>query len=99
MAFKQSHKKGKTEKFHLSGLTKAMEIPEDFVRGNPLVSIEGQKRVVIENFKGISSYTEEEVRLITKGKKICISGKRLKIEDYTKEEITITGLIEKIEFI
>ena len=76
-----------------------MEIPEDFVRGNPLVSIEGQKRVVIENFKGISSYTEEEVRLITKGKKICISGKRLKIEDYTKEEITITGLIEKIEFI
>ena len=76
-----------------------MEIPEDFVRGNPLVLIEGQKRVVIENFKGISSYTEEEVRLITKGKKICISGKRLKIEDYTKEEITITGLIEKIEFI
>ena len=69
------------------------------MRGNPLVSIEGQKRVVIENFKGISSYTEEEVRLITKGKKICISGKRLKIEDYTKEEITITGLIEKIEFI
>ena len=69
------------------------------MRGNPLVSIEGQKRVVIENFNGISSYTEEEVRLITKGKKICISGKRLKIEDYTKEEITITGLIEKIEFI
>lgn len=99
MTFKQSHKKGKSEKFHLSELTKAMEIPEDFVRGNPLVSIEGQKRVVIENFKGISSYTEEEVRLITKGKKICISGKRLKIEDYTKEEITITGLIEKIEFI
>ena len=99
MAFKQSQKKWKSEKFHLSELTKAMEIPEDFVRGNPLVSIEGQKRVVIENFKGISSYTEEEVRLITKGKKICISGKRLKIEDYTKEEITITGLIEKIEFI
>ena len=76
-----------------------MEIPEDFVRGNPLVSIEGQKRVVIENFKGISSYTEEEVRLITKGKKICISGKRLKIEDYKKEEITITGLIDKIEYL
>ncbi len=83
----------------LKAFVEAAQIPEDFVKGNVLVSVEGQERVVIENFKGISSYTEQEIRLLTKQKKICVSGKRLRIINYTKEEVEITGRIEKLEYL
>lgn len=83
----------------LKAFVEAAQIPEDFVKGNVLVSVEGQERVVIENFKGISSYTEQEIRLLTKQKKICVSGKRLRITNYTKEEVEITGRIEKLEYL
>lgn len=83
----------------LTSLTKALQIPEDFVRGNILVQMQGRERVTVENFKGISSYTTEEIRLITRKNKICISGKNLRIDSYTKEEIEISGLIDRLEYL
>lgn len=89
------------EKYALlaDGLTKALQLPDDFVRGNILVSMHGQEHLWIENFKGISSYTEEEIKLVTKRKNICISGKRLKIVSYTRDEIEIAGYIQKLEYL
>lgn len=81
-----------------SAWAESWQFPGDFVKGNILVQMQGQERVVIENFKGISSYTEEEIRLITRRKKICVTGKNLKIDSYTKEEIEISGCIEKLEY-
>lgn len=84
----------------LSGvLAGAMQIPRDVVRGNVLVSMEGQERVLIENFKGISSCTQEEIRLVARKNKICVIGKHLKIDSYTKEEIEISGQIQRLEYI
>lgn len=80
-------------------LASTLQIPRDVVRGNVLVSMEGQERVLIENFKGISSCTDEEIRLVAKQKKICVSGKHLKIDSYTKEEIEISGRIERLEYL
>ena len=79
-------------------LTKALQLPEDFFRGNVMVSMQGQEHIWVENFKGISSYTEEEIRLGTAGRNICISGRRLKIISYARDEIEITGLIQKVEY-
>lgn len=78
---------------------RAAQLPEDFVKGNILVSMEGQERITIENFKGISSYTPQEIRLITKQKKICVSGVNLRIENFSREEIEISGRIEKLEYL
>lgn len=83
----------------MKAFVEAAQIPEDFLKGNVLVSIEGQERVVIENFKGISSYTEQEIRLVTNRRKICVSGKKLRIVNYTKEEIEISGYINKLEYL
>lgn len=91
------------KKLHLKQSMKAFveaaQIPEDFLKGNALVTMEGQERVVIENFKGISSYTEQEIRLIANGRKVCVSGKKLRIVNYTKEEIEIAGCIGKLEYL
>ena len=83
----------------MKAFVEAAQIPEDFLKGNVLVSMEGQERVVIENFKGISSYTEQEIRLVTNRRKICVSGKKLRIVKYTKEEIEISGYINKLEYL
>lgn len=77
----------------------SMQLPDDYARGNALVSMQGQEHVCIENFKGIASYTEEKICLLTKRKKISITGKRLKIDCYTKDEIEISGFIEKLEYL
>lgn len=86
-------------KFSVASIARLAQIPEDFTKGSVLVSLEGQERLVIENFKGISSYTLQEIRLLTRKKKICISGSNLRIESYTREEIEISGSIQKLEFL
>ena len=82
-----------------SSFMRSMQLPEDYVRGNALISIQGQEHVCIENFKGIVSYTEEEIKVLTKRKQICVAGKRLKIDCYTKDEIEISGQISRIEYL
>ena len=86
------------ELFSFHGLAKSLQLPDDFAKGNTLVSLLGQERVIVENFREISSYTEEEVRLTGKKRKLCITGKNLKIDSYTKEEIEISGIIDRLEY-
>ena len=49
-------------------------------------------------FKGISSYTDTQIRLITRQGKICVTGRHLKIESYSRDEIEISGIIDKLEY-
>ncbi len=81
-----------------ASLFRAFQLPDDCVRGHTLVSMTGQKRVCIENFRGICSYTSEAVRLTASGGRICVSGEHLEIDCYTQDEIEITGRIQKVEF-
>lgn len=79
-------------------MTRSLQLPEDMAQGNTLIFLQGQDHVRIENFKGIFSYTEEEIQLKTKKKCLCISGKKLNISTYTKDEMVITGMIQKVEY-
>lgn len=90
--------KEKSDRMHRTGLVRALQIPEDITRGTILVSMRGRERVTVENFKGISSYNTEEIRLLTKQSKVCITGKNLKIENYSRDEIEISGIITKLEY-
>ncbi len=90
--------KEKSDRTHRNSLVRALQIPEDVTCGTILVSMKGRERVIVENFKGISSYNTEEIRLLTKQNKVCITGKNLKIENYSKDEIEISGIISKLEY-
>ncbi|MCD8348101.1 MAG: YabP/YqfC family sporulation protein [Lachnospiraceae bacterium] len=80
-------------------LVRALQLPEDYRKGRALVHIEGREHVCVENFKGICSYTAEEVSLAAAGNQIRVSGKRLRIDCYTKDEIEISGLIETVTYL
>lgn len=53
----------------------------------------------IENFRGLSSYSSEEVRILIRGGWVKICGSHMEILTYTKEEIEITGCICSVCFI
>lgn len=80
-------------------IVRALQLPEDYRRGRALVHMEGREHVCVQNFKGICSYTTEEVSLATAGNQIRVSGKRLRIDCYTKDEIEISGLIEAVTYV
>lgn len=91
--------KRQKEKKPTGSFLRSLQFPEDCVKGTLLVSVQGQNRICIENFRGISSYTSEEIRLVARQKKICITGCNLKIDCYTKEEIEISGRIDRLEYL
>jgi sporulation protein YqfC len=85
--------------FHIDDLKKVFQFPDDLAQGNTLLSMHGQEHIWIENFRGISLYTGEEIQLLTGRKKLSVSGRHLNIASYTKDTIEITGCIQKLEFL
>ena len=58
----------------------------------------GMSEVCIENYSGITEYTDTLVRIRTKHGQIQLKGSCLEIEFYTNDEMKITGSINLIEF-
>ena len=79
-------------------LASAASMPKDVVMKAAVVTALGNFEVCIENYRGITEYTECLVRVQAKSGQIRIAGKRLQVEYYTNEEMKITGRIENIEF-
>lgn len=75
-----------------------MQIPADCLKGNIIVTLCGQEKIRIENFKGIAFYKSEEIKILTRNKAFRIFGKKLEIQSFNKDDIEITGWIEKMEY-
>lgn len=82
----------------MEALARSLQLPADCQRGRTIVSMEGRERVCIENFRGICSYTEQEIRLLTKRDQIRVGGCRLQIDCYTRDRIEISGYIGRVEY-
>ena len=77
----------------------AASMPKDVVMGAAVVTVLGNFEVCIENYRGITEYTEKLVRVQTKGGQIRLCGSRLQVEYYTNDEMKVTGKIDTLEFI
>ncbi len=74
----------------------ALHIPRDVALGEPVITVTGRQNVYIENYNRIVSFHEEEIRLQARTCRIVISGKRLRIEYYTKDDMMIAGQIGSV---
>lgn len=79
-------------------MVESLKMPKDMVLGNVLMSISGRQEIYIENYRSIIEYTESQVKLQTKNGKVIISGKQLRIEYYTNDEMKVTGTISEIKY-
>ena len=77
-------------------LASAASMPKDVVMKAAVLTALGNFEVCIENYRGITEYTECLVRVQTKGGQIRLTGKRLKVEYYTNDEMKITGAFDTL---
>ena len=68
-------------------------IPKDVALKEPVITITGRRNVYLENYNRIVSFTEQEIRIQGKTCRISVTGKRLQIVYYTRDDMLITGQI------
>jgi sporulation protein YqfC len=73
-------------------------LPKDVMLGLLQIHMIGNQELIIENYKGILSCSEEQIRISAKNKTVFICGKALKICYYTERDMKISGTISSILF-
>ena len=76
----------------------ALEVPRDLAFSETIITITGPNRVMIENYKSISLYTDTELVVVAKHMVISVSGESLRVELITSEVLTVSGIFQKIEY-
>ena len=69
--------------------------PESFP-GHPIVEITGERRVLIENHRGIAAYEKGRILVNVKFGMVCVCGSNLEIIRMTKEQLVIYGCIDSV---
>ena len=70
----------------------------DVMRGETILTLIGTRAVHIENYRSILVYTDSEIRIQCRHYILFVSGKKLKICYYDKDEMKIAGRMEVIRF-
>ena len=79
-------------------LADSLRIPPEISLGDVRVTILGNYRVWIEHYRGILEYTDQFVVLQGRRGQICVEGKRLRIDYYTKDDMVIRGKILAVRY-
>ena len=64
--------------------------------GVPIIELAGDRRLLIENHKGVTEYGAERICVKVKYGVICVCGYEMELAKMTKEQLVITGLIRSI---
>ena len=73
-------------------------VPKDVAMGLPILTITGTNDLCVENYRGMTEYTYEIIRVQSKSGQIKITGKKLEVIYYTNDEMKIHGHIRTIEY-
>lgn len=75
-----------------------LELPKDLVYHAAIVTVTGNRELIIENYKGILEYETQIIRVQAKNCRIAVLGRNLNIPYYTNDEMKITGIIQSIAY-
>lgn len=75
----------------------SLNFAKDAALGVPVITVNGNYEVYVENFRSILCYECGMVKLTTKQGLLTVIGNRLEIDYYNDEEILIKGHINRIE--
>ena len=76
-----------------------LELPQDIILGVPLLSMQGNSELMIENHRGLLQYDSDEIRGRTKTFTGQVIGRKLTIQEYRKDVLIIRGWIERMQFL
>lgn len=78
-------------------INQILEMPREIDNKEPKITIVSFDQILIENYKGILEYEEFFIKLETEIGTININGYKLALEQITKDDIEINGVIKSIE--
>lgn len=76
-------------------LEKALEMPIELLNNYPRITVLGKDSIFIENYKAITEYEENLIRI---SNNVSIYGKKLNVEEITADDMLISGEVKAIEF-
>lgn len=79
-------------------MMETFEMPKETLLNVPIISMVGNREIVIENFISIIQYEEEVIRLKTSCGELGIWGKGLKAKSMDSEQIHIKGTINDVSY-
>lgn len=80
-------------------ITRQIDLSPEPVPGQPLVEISGQRRVLIENHRGVSGYGREQIFVRVNYGEISVRGCGLELARMNREQLVITGRIDCVSLI
>lgn len=96
-------KKGALPMKNLGGwmqrLAEEMEISQETLPRLPLVEICGERRVLIENHRGVLSYGSSQIRVCVSYGAVVVQGCGLELAQMTRERLVICGRIDGVNLI
>ncbi len=79
-------------------ITRGLQLSEDILQGEPVVTGYGKERLCIENYRNIMEYNEKRICVQTKRGKLWVEGERLVIAYFREEGMCIVGDIRQISY-
>ncbi|HHZ19078.1 MAG TPA: sporulation protein YqfC [Firmicutes bacterium] len=79
-------------------LADLLDLPRDVVLDLPRIILTGNRRLVVENHKGVIEYTSELLRLNTAKGELRIRGEGLVLPAIFREEVWVEGRLQQLEF-
>ncbi len=73
-------------------------VPEGAVMDIPVITMQGNIRMNIENYKNIILFTDSELRILAKDMILSIYGRKLNIDIINSETLSVSGFFDKIEY-
>lgn len=80
-------------------MSDAFELPKEITLNLPKISMIGNIQMIIENHRGIIEYTPERIRVNSSIGIIKIDGKDMNLRNIASDDIIISGIVEKLEYI
>lgn len=82
----------------MSKIDKLFDLPEEVSSQIPKITILNFNRMLIENYKCILEYQDFFIRIKMTTGLLDINGFNLQMNEMTKDDVIVTGLIDSIEF-
>ena len=76
-----------------------LDLPEGFLHGQPLLTLDGDMQLMVERHLGITEYGEEHICIAAKDYTIQIQGERMHLTAMDKDSIRIRGHIVGVVYL